>query len=192
MKIQDKQTLLNLAHEAIQSKLEGKNLNVDSSKISDDLKRKCGAFVTLEINGQLRGCIGHIAPVQALFQDVIENACAAAFEDPRFLPLTKNELEKTDIEVSVLSKSKKMEYNSPFSLVQILEKNKPGVILKKGSYGATFLPQVWDDLPSAQDFLSHLCLKAGLDSDEWTRGVEIETYAVEKISSFKNGPQLKM
>jgi AmmeMemoRadiSam system protein A len=192
MKIEDKLTLLNLAREAIRSKLEGKNLVVDPSKISDDLKQKRGAFVTLEINGQLRGCIGHIAPVQALFQDVIENACAAAFEDPRFLPLTKNEFEKTDIEVSVLSESQKLEYDSPSLLVQILEKNKPGVILKKSGYGATFLPQVWDDLPNAQDFLSHLCLKAGLDSGEWTRGIEIETYTVEKISSSEDGPQLKM
>lgn len=181
MENKDKLILLNLAREAIQTKLEGKNLEVDNAKISEALKQEHSTFVTLEIDGQLRGCIGHIAPVQALFQDVIENACAAAFEDPRFLPLTKDEFEKTDIEISVLSQSQKLEYASPLSLVQTLEKNKPGVILKKGGYGATFLPQVWDELPKAEEFLSHLCLKAGLDSDEWTRGVEIETYTVEKI-----------
>lgn len=179
----DKLTLLKLARESIRSKLEGNNLEINTQEISDALKQKRGTFVTLKTNGQLRGCIGHIAPVQELYRDVMENACAAAFYDPRFMPLAKEELEKIAIEISLLSESEKFEYPSLDSLIQNLERNKPGVILRKGSQAATFLPQVWEELPSAEEFLSHLCLKAGLDPYAWKKKVAIETYTVEKISS---------
>jgi len=182
MENKDKLTLLNLARESIQSKFEGKNLEINTQKISDALKQKRGTFVTLKINDQLRGCIGHIAPVQELYQDVIENACAAAFYDSRFMPLAKDELEKIDIEISVLSESKKFEYKSLDLLIQDLEKNKPGVILKKDNQMATFLPQVWEELPNAEEFLSHLCRKAGLPPYVWKKEVTIETYTIEKIS----------
>ncbi|MBU1987823.1 MAG: AmmeMemoRadiSam system protein A [Patescibacteria group bacterium] len=182
MKNKDKLNLLNLAREAIKSKLENKKFEVDTIKISNALKQKRATFVTLKNNGKLCGCIGHLVPVQSLCDDVLENACAAAFLDHRFAPLTKNEFDKIDIEISVLNPSKKLEYSSLHSLIKNLEKNKPGVILKHNRRIATFLPQVWNELPSAEQFLSHLCLKAGLDYDEWTREVEIETYTVEKIS----------
>jgi len=181
MKKKEKKILKNLAFEAIKSELENQKLEIDNTEISDALKQRRSAFVTLTIDGQLRGCIGHLAPVQALFRDVIENARAAAFSDPRFTPLTKNEFEKIAIEISILSASKKLVYESVPSLIEYLEKNRPGVILKYGGRRATFLPQVWDELPKAELFLSHLCLKAGLDPNEWRKKVEIETYTVEKI-----------
>lgn len=183
MESKDKKILLNLAREAIRSELENQKLAINKAEISCALKQKQGAFVTLKIDGQLRGCIGHLAPVQPLFKDVIENARAAAFLDPRFMPLTKNEFEKTAIEISVLSTSKKLEYESLPSLIENLEKSKPGVILKHDGKMATFLPQVWNELPKAEQFLSHLCLKAGLDHNQWKKKVEIEIYTVEKISS---------
>lgn len=181
MENKDKLTLLNLARESIRSKFEGKDLAIDAQKISAVLKQKRGTFVTLKINNELRGCIGHIAPVQELYRDVIENACAAAFSDPRFRPLAKDELEKIAIEISLLSESQKFEYKSWDLLIQNLEKNKPGVILRKGRQMATFLPQVWEELPAAEEFLAHLCLKAGLDPYAWKKEVAIETYTVEKI-----------
>ncbi|MBU0722365.1 AmmeMemoRadiSam system protein A [Patescibacteria group bacterium] len=183
MENKDKLNLLNLAREAIKSKLENSIFKVDTTKISNALKQKRGTFVTLKNNGKLRGCIGHLVAAQALCDDVIENARAAAFLDPRFAPLTKSEFEKIDIEISVLSSSKKLKYESLHSLIKNLKRNKPGVILKHNGRMATFLPQVWNELPNAKQFLSNLCLKAGLDPDEWTREVEIETYTVEKISS---------
>lgn len=181
MENKDKLTLANLAREAIRSELDNQKLAVNETKISGALKQKRSAFVTLKIDGRLRGCIGHLAPVQPLFKDVIENARAAAFLDPRFTSLTKNEFGKTDIEISVLSVSKKLEYKSVPSLIKNLERDKPGVILKYGNGIATFLPQVWDELPEVEHFLSQLCLKAGLDSNQWKKEVEIETYTVEVI-----------
>lgn len=177
---EDRKLLLDLAKNAIESKLKGHKFEIPKN-IPSKLKEKRGAFVTLTINGQLRGCIGHILPVQELYKDVIENARAAAFDDPRFPPLKKEELPNLKIEISILDLPKKLEYESPQMLIDYLNKNKPGVILKKGPYQATFLPQVWEELPNPEDFLTHLCLKAGLPADEWTYGTEIETYKVEKI-----------
>jgi len=177
---EDRKLLLDLAKNAIESKLKGHKFEIPKN-IPSKLKEKRGAFVTLTINGQLRGCIGHILPVQELYKDVIENARAAAFNDPRFPPLKKEELPNLKIEISILDLPKKLEYESPQMLIDYLNKNKPGVILKKGPYQATFLPQVWEELPNPEDFLTHLCLKAGLPADEWTYGIEIETYKAEKI-----------
>lgn len=181
MKNQDIKFILALAREAINSKLAGKKIKINEANISDELKRKRGTFVTLESAGALRGCIGHILPVQEIYKDVIENARSAAFDDPRFPPVTNEESKNIEIEISILSLPKKLDYQSPAHLVEILEEERPGVVLKSGQYQATFLPQVWDDISDAGDLLTHLCLKAGLASDEWTRGAEIETYTVEKI-----------
>lgn len=182
MKKKDKSVLLNLARESIGSELEKKQLQINPVSISKPLKQKQGSFVTLTMDQKLRGCIGHIMAIQKLYQDVIENAHAAAFEDPRFMPLTMREFEKIDVEISVLGRSTKLEYDSPPSLIKHLEENKPGVILKQGIRTATFLPQVWEEIQDPEKFLCHLSLKAGLDPYEWTRGVDIETYTAEKIT----------
>ena len=181
--------ILEIAKEAIEAKLENREPKI--GKIPAELKEKQGCFVTLTINGQLHGCIGHILPVQELYKDLIENACSAAFSDPRFMPLTKAEFEKVKIEVSLLDLPRKLNYKTTDELLNYLAKNKPGVIIKKGLNQATFLPQVWEELPQAEDFLSHLCLKAGLPADEWlathslseewTQGLDFETYGVKKI-----------
>jgi AmmeMemoRadiSam system protein A len=178
---EDRKLLLDLAKEAIESKLERREIKIPKN-IPSKLKEKRGTFVTLTINGQLRGCIGHILPVQELYKDVIENARSAALDDPRFPPLTKEELPNVKIEISILDLPKKLKYESPQMLIDYLNKTKPGVILKKGSCRATFLPQVWEEVKEPEEFLAHLCLKAGLQADEWTRTIEIETYKVEKIN----------
>lgn len=193
LEAEDKQFLLELAKEAIKSKLENREPKIPKN-IPPKLKEKRGTFVTLTIDGQLRGCIGHILPVQELYKDVIENARAAAFDDPRFPPLTKEGLPKINphtkdsgvgvkIEISVLTLPKKFEYESSQMLVSYLDKFKPGVILKKGHCRATFLPQVWEEVKDPEEFLAHLCLKAGLSPNEWACGVEVQTYSVEKFSS---------
>lgn len=181
MKSTDKKFLLSLARSAINSQFVRRDIKIDKAKIPNALKQKRGTFVTLEVNRRLRGCIGHILPIQEIYSDVIENAQSAAFGDPRFTPLTKEELKNTNIEISILTLPRKLNYRSPARLIGVLEDKKPGVILKSGLSQATFLPQVWDDLSDAKEFLTHLCLKAGLAPDEWTRSVEIETYTAEKI-----------
>jgi AmmeMemoRadiSam system protein A len=181
MENEEKKYLLNIARAAIKAGLENTNFKADLSQISKELLEKRATFVTLTIHSDLRGCIGHLVPIQELYKDVIENAQAAAFSDPRFRPLLKDELSQIKIEISILGPSKKFTYQSPEKLVQYLEENKPGVTLSKNGYSATFLPQVWEELPDAPHFLDHLCLKAGLDPYEWQRGVEIEIYTVDKF-----------
>ena len=150
-------------------------------KIPPTLKEKRACFVTLLINGELRGCIGHILPIQELYKDIIENARAAAFDDPRFSPLTCEEVEHLTIEISVLTVPQPFFYTSVEDLLHYLGKNKPGVILSKGKNQATFLPAVWHDLPSPEIFLTQLSIKAGLDPYDWKLGVEIRVYNAEKI-----------
>jgi AmmeMemoRadiSam system protein A len=120
-------------------------------------------------------------PVKELYKDVIENAINAAFYDPRFAKLTKKEFKTIKIEISVLGIPTKLNYSSEKELLDKLNKNKPGIIIKKGYHQATFLPQVWEELATAELFLSELCLKAGLNSKEWKDNIDIEIYDVEKF-----------
>jgi AmmeMemoRadiSam system protein A len=174
--------LLKIARQTLEEFfLTGKKLIISESKLPDaELKERHSTFVTLHKNGELRGCIGHIEPVQAVYLDVIDNALSSAFDDPRFHPLDHQELLEVDIEISVLTQPQKLGYSSTEDLLRKLRPLQDGVILKKGSYGATYLPQVWEDLREKEDFLSSLCLKARLSSDEWREGkLEILTYQAE-------------
>jgi AmmeMemoRadiSam system protein A len=182
--------LLSLARRNLEQYLAGKSeVQVDESQLpSEKLAEARGTFVTLTsrpdeagARGQLRGCIGHILPVQKLYLDVIENSITAATGDPRFDPVILQELPEIQIEISVLDVPVAMAYSSQEDLAARLAKTKPGVILSMGPYNqATFLPQVWEQLPDAEIFLSHLCQKAGLPADAWkTKKLKIETYGAE-------------
>ncbi len=144
------------------------------------LKQICGVFVTLKKEGQLRGCIGTLEGREPLTDGVRSNSLNAAFHDPRFKPLKAGELDRIAIEISVLSTPQPLIYSGPDDLVAKLRPNVDGVTIRKDYLGATFLPQVWEQLPVAEEFLSHLCLKAGLSSNAWQDGdLEIETYQVQ-------------
>lgn len=150
--------------------------SVSSAKFSEPR----GTFVTLTIDHDLRGCIGHIVPQESLLEGVKENAINAAFRDPRFPPLSKSEFGKIKIEVSILTEPKDLAYQGANDLLNKIRPGIDGLIIKKGFYQATFLPQVWDQLPDKKEFLSHLCMKAGLDEDEWQKGkLEVQTYQVQ-------------
>lgn len=171
--------LLKLAREAIESELENRELKVNES-IKKKYSKRQACFVTLTLNGELRGCIGSIYPHQMLYHDVIKNARNAAFEDPRFPALTKEELKKTKIEISLLSIPKKISYKSEKELKKKISGK--GVIIKKGWNSATYLPQVWEDLPEFEEFIGSLCEKAGLNARAWKRGgLDVYVYNVEKI-----------
>ncbi len=149
---------------------------LDSPKFSE----KRGTFVTLTINGCLRGCIGHIIPQESLIEGVRINAVNAAFRDPRFRPLSKNEFEKIEIEISVLTAPKALSYSDANDLLMKLRPGIDGVIIKKGYHQATFLPQVWEQLPDKMSFLTQLCLKAGLDGDTWkNENLDVSVYQVQ-------------
>lgn len=141
-------------------------------------RRAC--FVTLTEHGELRGCIGHLTAQAPLYRAVIENAVAAATKDPRFLPVTPEEVGGLGIEISLLTEPAPLPFGSPAELLAKLRPGRDGVILRIGDRSATFLPQVWEQLPDKEQFLAALCRKAGADPNAWRNpGTEVAIYRVE-------------
>ena len=177
-------TLLALARETISEELGGDS----SAAIAEDpaFGTRCGTFVTLKINGTLRGCIGNLTPVGSVAEGVRRNAINAAFNDSRFSRLTAGELAKVVIDISVLSQPRLLEYKDGEDLAGRLQPGVDGVILTLGSVGATFLPQVWEQLPTPELFLGHLCRKAGLPETAWRDShPKIEIYQVQSFEEEK-------
>ena len=179
------QTLVNLARHTISIKLGRSRSDaatpVPPSALQDEIfQLHNGTFVTLKIKGQLRGCIGNLTSAETVLEGIKRNAVNAAFHDPRFSPLTAKELDQTEIEVSILTEPRALEYRDGDELIQKLRANVDGVIIRKGHASATFLPQVWEQLPHPDQFLSHLCMKAGLPSNAWKeQALEVLTYQVQ-------------
>ncbi len=139
-----------------------------------------GTFVTLSIGGNLRGCIGHITPEESLIDGIRVNAINAAFRDPRFHPITRDEWKRVKIEISILTNPEPLHYTGADNLLEQIRRDIDGLIIKKGFNQATFLPQVWEQLPEKEEFLAHLCLKACLKGNAWKKGgLEISTYQVQ-------------
>lgn len=179
-----KQMLIDLARNTIANDLALEEPKFKDSDFSEKIfQEKRGVFVTLEMNGNLRGCIGNIEPVYPLYEAVRRNAHEAAFEDPRFNPLSPEEFPDIEIEISILTIPKPLEYSTPDDLIKKLKPGKDGVILGKGFFKATYLPQVWDEIKEPEFFLSSLAMKAGLDPDIWkNEKVDISMYEVEKFT----------
>ncbi len=174
--------LLQIAKDAINSKFE--NINLDKKTLLDkyeELNEQRASFVTLNLNGKLRGCIGSLIAHKSLYEDIVYNAKEAAFADPRFPPLCKEEFEKVSIEISILTNPELLEYNDFEDLKQKLIPNKHGVILELDGKRATFLPQVWEQLPDFNEFMVHLCQKAGLNPNKLSAFPKIQIYEVLKI-----------
>jgi AmmeMemoRadiSam system protein A len=147
----------------------------------DDWLNEWGAtFVTLTRNGELRGCIGTLQAHRPLAEDVHHNALAAAFRDPRFPPLDRNELETTECEVSLLSPAEAMVFRDENDALSQLRPGVDGIVLEYGRYRSTFLPQVWEQLPQPHRFMAQLKRKAGLSDSFWAEGIRLERYTVSK------------
>jgi len=141
---------------------------------------KRGIFVTLTINSQLRGCIGNLMSDKTILEGVKDNAVNAAFYDPRFPALTKKELDAVDIEISLLTEPRPLAFSDDEDLLARLRPGIDGVIIRKNGRSATFLPQVWGQLPDKESFLNHLCSKAGLPTDAWrSPGLVVQVYQVQ-------------
>jgi AmmeMemoRadiSam system protein B/AmmeMemoRadiSam system protein A len=181
------QILVKLARQTIEERLGKRSIKVDPDSMRDPVfKEKRGTFVTLTINKQLRGCIGNLDSTNSIVDGIERNAINAAFRDPRFPALEADELDRVDIEVSILTEPQPLEYRDSKDLLSKLRVNVDGVILRKGSASATFLPQVWEQLPQPEKFLSHLCTKAGLRADTWKKGnLDILTYQVQYFEEEK-------
>ncbi|MBU0589675.1 MAG: AmmeMemoRadiSam system protein A [Gammaproteobacteria bacterium] len=144
------------------------------------LQTNGACFVTLTQQGELRGCIGSLEARRPLLADVKANALAAAFHDPRFSPLEAHELDRTEIEVSLLSAMQEMPCSTESDALSQLQPGIDGVLMEFGRHRGTFLPQVWAQLPSARDFLMHLKRKAGLPHDFWAQDIRLYRYNVNK------------
>ncbi len=174
--------LLEFARLTIKARLE--NLEILPELSGDEFYcEKRGCFVTLHKNGELRGCIGIIEPVYPLAEAIGMNALNAAFDDSRFFPLEACELDHVCIEISVLSVPEKLEYNGSEDLLKKLQPLRHGVIISRNSRKATFLPQVWEQLPEPVHFLKNLCLKAGLSAFSWKESdFRVQVYEAEVFS----------
>ena len=146
-----------------------------------NFERKAATFVTLTLDGKLRGCIGTLIPHNTLFDDLTSNAIKAAFEDPRFSPLTKEEFERLKVEISLIGPITPVSYYNFEDLRGKIKPHEHGVILRLNGKQGTFLPQVWEDLPEYDQFMIHLFHKAGIDPSQVEEAPEIFTYTVDKI-----------
>ncbi len=145
-----------------------------------ELHEMGATFVTLTEHGQLRGCIGSLEAWRPLLADVQANARSAALRDPRFKPLTAEELPLTRVEVSLLTPAEPMSFASEADALAQLRPDRDGVIFIAGRHRATFLPQVWEQLPDPAVFMAHLKQKAGLPASYWGPDVRLERYSVTK------------
>lgn len=182
--LEEQQTLLRLARDAMTRRVKGEKISpLDASSLSARLREQGASFITLTARGQLRGCIGALEPYQSLAEDVCEHAVAAALEDPRFPPVTKDELNGIRIEVSRLTRPSPLIYEDADDLLSKLRPHVDGVILRD-AYGrrATFLPQVWKTIQTPADFLSNLCYKMGVSENVWrSKHLDVFTYQVEEF-----------
>jgi len=157
--------MLDTARAAIRHGLDtGRPPVVDLAACPEKLRQPGAAFVTLTLDGALRGCIGSLEPHRPLLEDVAMNAWAAAFQDPRFPPLSEIEFTRLDLHISILGPPRPLEFNSEQDLIAQLRPGRDGLIIRQGDRQATFLPAVWESLPEAHDFLQQLKLKAGISA----------------------------
>lgn len=167
-----------LARQAISAELYGDALPMPRGEWG----ALAATFVTLTLDGKLRGCVGSLRAHRPLGEDVINNARAAAFHDPRFAPVGKEELARLTIEVSVLSPPYALPSGTRDEALAALTPGRDGVILETQQHRATFLPQVWAQLPTPQEFMAQLLRKAGLPPDYWSEDIQLSRYTVSAFS----------
>lgn len=174
--------LLGIAARSIVHGIEqGAALIADSAGYPEALREMRATFVTLEIDGNLRGCIGMLEAFRPLIEDVARNAFGAAFQDPRFQPLRADEYPRLFTKVSVLAPATPLTFDSEADLLRQLRPGLDGLILHDARHRGTFLPAVWEQLPDPRDFLAHLKRKAGLASNYWSDAIQVSRYTTESF-----------
>jgi len=176
---EEREILLRLAHRAIDSARDGSDLDLHPP--TPHLAQMRGAFTTLHLHGKLRGCIGYVIPSHPLYRTVAETARAAAFDDPRFGPVTPEEAPELKVEISVLSPLQPV-------LPEDVQVGFHGLVVTQGARRGLLLPQVpvewgWD----TETFLSQTCVKAGLPADAWRQGAELQAFTAEVFSDADGG-----
>ncbi len=179
-----RQAVLRTAAAAIEAKL---GIVQAAMPGTTDLRGALGepraSFVTLTIDGRLRGCCGTLEPVRPLLLDVWSNAQASAFRDPRFVPITAQEWRWSRLEVSLLTPCQRMVVASEQQLLLELVPGRDGLVLEWRGMRATFLPKVWEQVARPRDFLRRLKEKAGLDADFWAADVQVWRYETEIMAA---------
>ncbi len=140
------------------------------------LQQQRASFVTLHLNHELRGCIGTLEAYQPLVLDVAHNAYAAAFTDPRFMPVTADELDSLELHISIINPSEEMQFKSEQDLIKQIRPGIDGLIMQDERNRGTFLPSVWEQLPDPTQFIQHLKLKAGLPANFWSASLRVWRY----------------
>ena len=176
--------LLGVARAAIQYGLShDRTPDVDPSLYSEELRAARATFVTLHRAGRLRGCMGTLQVSRPLVEDISRNAWRSANSDPRFSPLRSEEFGDLDIHVSVLSPLSPFPMSSREQLLRELRPGIDGLVLREGGATATFLPSVWDQLPTPERFFAELLHKAELERDHWSDTIELERYTVQEFQA---------
>ncbi len=180
---EERSLLLNLARQALEQCVQGIPLEPLELEFLPPTLRQLGVtFVTLTIDGELRGCVGSLEAYQPLAEDVRAHAIAAATQDYRFPPVTAQEVPRISIEISRLTQPALVEYQDADELLARIHPGVDGVILRDGPHRATFLPQVWEKIPDPDRFLSLLCQKMGAAGDLWrVKKIKVFTYQVEEF-----------
>lgn len=181
-----RKNLLDIAREVVKQAVlhngQAPRLNLQGP-LPPALKAQRATFVTITVGGQLRGCRGTLLPQRPLLFDVADNAWQAAFKDPRFPPITSDELARLEFHVSILSTLRRIACASEAELVRALRPDIDGVVLRDAGRQSTLLPSVWSQLPDASTFVRQLKLKAGLPADHWSPTLEAYRYGAESFAS---------
>lgn len=179
----DQYYLLQLARQVVAQGVEGQRpVPPNMASVSAALQQPRGCFVTLTLEGRLRGCIGNLEADASLVESVWRNSYLAAFKDQRFSPVTAAELNQLSYELSILTPLTPLSVNSEAELLAALRPGVDGLVLADDGHRATFLPSVWAQLPQPERFVSQLRLKAGLPADHWGDSLRCEVYQAIKIS----------
>lgn len=174
--------LLGIARASIRHGLaKGEPVPVDLENLAPELAVERATFVTLTLQGELRGCIGCLRAYRPLAEDIAANAFAAAFRDARFPPVTAGEMDSLELHLSLLTEPEPMAFESEADLLAQLVPGVDGLILEEGPRRGTFLPSVWESLPEPEAFLRHLKLKAGLGGRPWSTAIKAYRYRTESI-----------
>lgn len=179
---EEQECLREVAEASIRTGLDtGRPLDPQPEHFPTGLLVPGATFVTLKLNGSLRGCVGSFEARRPLLEDVAKNAYAAAFRDHRFSPLTRDELTGLEIHISLLTPLIPLIVRDRQELIRVLRPGVDGLLLEDPPHRSTFLPQVWEALPDPESFLGELFLKAGLSADHWSETLSFSRYGVEEF-----------